>query len=383
MRARPSTITCGWTLTWQGTGIDPKHFPGATSIWQGIDAAAKAAGGTATLSADGSFTGARPDAAIVVFGETPYAEFQGDIKTLQLRPELRRPIDTMRKLKAQGIPVVAVMLTGRPLFVNAAINAADAFVVAWLPGSEGAGVADVLLKDRSGRARRDFTGTLSFAWPATADADGPTLFPLGYGLTGASRTTVPTLSEDAMVAEADAGDVFMDKGMPATAWSLEVGGAGTGGNTRITTVPAQSGGGRVKVTATDHGVQEGARRFVIDGSGPAQILLGTQSPVDLTRQANGDVMLLATMRIDAAPTGPVTLALRSGPGNGQVALGRMEKLPVGQWKTLGVPLKCFVGNVNMGRVDTPFVLATDGALTVSVARVALGTTADVTPGCAK
>ncbi|MGN5375181.1 putative glycoside hydrolase [Sphingomonas hankookensis] len=139
----------------------------------------------------------------------------------------------------------------------------------------------------------------------------------------------------------------------------------------------------MKVTATDHGVQEGARRFVIDGSGPAQILLGTQSPVDLTRQANGDVMLLATMRIDAAPTGPVTLALRSGPGNGQVALGRMEKLPVGQWKTLGVPLKCFVGNVNMGRVDTPFVLATDGALTVSVARVALGTTADVTPGCAK
>ncbi len=173
----------------------------------------------------------------------------------------------------------------------------------------------------------------------------------------------------------------MDKGLPATAWSLEVGGAGTGGNTRITTVPAQSGAGRVKVTATDHGVQEGARRFEIDGSGPAQVLLSTQSPVDLTRQTNGDVMLLATMRVDAAPTRPVTLSLRSGPGGGQVALGRMEKLPVGQWKTLGVPLKCFGGNVNMGKVDSPFILATEGALTVSVARVALGTTADVTTSC--
>lgn len=373
----------GWTLTWQGTGIDPKYFPGATSIWQGIDAAAKAAGGSATLSADGSFTGAKPDAAIVVFGETPYAEFQGDIKTLQLRPELRSPIETMKKLKAQGIPVVALMLTGRPLFVNAAINAADAFVVGWLPGSEGAGVADVLLAGQGGKPKRDFTGTLSFPWPATADATGPTQFPIGYGLTAASATTVPVLSEDPKVAEADAGDVFMDKGLPATAWSLEVGGAGTGGNTRITTVPAQSGAGRVKVSATDHGVQEGARRFAIDGSGPAQIVLSTQSPVDLTRQTNGDVMLVSTMRVDAAPTRPVTLSLRSGPGGGQVALGQLQQLPIGAWKTLGVPLKCFGGNVNMAKVDTPFVLSTDGKLTVSVARVALGTTADVKVSCAK
>lgn len=371
----------GWTLTWQGTGIDPKYFPGATTIWQGIDAAAKAAGGAATLSADGSFAGPKPDVAVVVFGETPYAEFQGDIKTLQLRPELRGPIMTMQNLKAQGIPVVAVMLTGRPLFVNAAINIADAFVVAWLPGSEGAGVADVLLRGRDGKAKRDFTGTLSFPWPATADATGPTLFPLGYGLTGATRTRVPLLSEDAKVAEADAGGVFMDKGMPATAWSLAVGGAGTGGNTRITTVPAQSGAGRVKVTATDHGVQEGARRFEIDGSGPAQITLSTQSPADLTRQANGDMLLVATMRVDAAPTRPVTLALRSGPGGGQVALGQLEQLGVGTWKTLGVPLKCFGGNVNMGKVDTPFILSTEGRLTISIARVALGTTADVTLGC--
>jgi beta-glucosidase len=373
----------GWTLTWQGTGIDPKYFPGATSLYKGIDGAVSAAGGSATLSPDGSFAGQKPDVAIVVFGETPYAEFQGDIKTLQLKPELRAPIDTMKKLKAQGIPVVALMLTGRPLFVNPAINAADAFVVAWLPGSEGAGVSDVLFRARDGKAKRDFAGTLSFAWPATADATGPTLFPRGYGLTGASRSTVPMLSEQAGVDEAGSSDVFMDKGLPATAWSLEVGGGGTGGNTRVTTVPAQSGGGRVKVTATDHGVQEGARRFELDGSGPAVIALRTQSPVDLARQANGDVMVVSTLRMDAAPTRPVTLGIRTGAGGADLPVGQLAQLPVGAWKTLGVPLKCFKGNVNIGTVDAPFVLSSAGRMTISVARVALGTTADVMLSCAK
>src|SRR3546814_12553850 len=115
----------------------------------------------------------RPDAAIVVFGETPYAEFQGDIPSLQLRPELRRPFATMRKLKAAGIPVVAVMITGRPLFVNEALNEADAFVTAWLPGSEGAGVADMLFARKAGTMAFAFQGRLPTARPArTAERRG-------------------------------------------------------------------------------------------------------------------------------------------------------------------------------------------------------------------
>ncbi|HCJ23130.1 MAG TPA: 1,4-beta-D-glucan glucohydrolase, partial [Erythrobacter sp.] len=149
----------GWTLSWQGTGLDNSLFPGATSLWEGIEQAATASGGSAELSPEGSFT-ERPDAAIVVFGETPYAEFQGDIASLQLRPELRRPIATMQRLKQQGIPVVAVMLTGRPLYVNEALNAADAFVAAWLPGSEGGGVADMLFAAADGAPAHEFQGLL-------------------------------------------------------------------------------------------------------------------------------------------------------------------------------------------------------------------------------
>ncbi|WP_156488982.1 glycoside hydrolase family 3 protein, partial [Erythrobacter sp. HI0077] len=171
----------GWTLSWQGTGLDNSLFPGATSLWEGIEQAATASGGSAELSPEGSFT-ERPDAAIVVFGETPYAEFQGDIASLQLRPELRRPIATMQRLKQQGIPVVAVMITGRPLYVNEALNAADAFVAAWLPGSEGGGVADMLFAAADGAPAHEFQGLLPTAWPATAQHGGETLFPFGYGL---------------------------------------------------------------------------------------------------------------------------------------------------------------------------------------------------------
>jgi hypothetical protein len=93
-----------------------------------------AAGGQATLSPDGLFED-RPDVAVVVFGETPYAEFQGDVRHLDYRPE--KPLEILKRLKAAGIPTVSVFLTGRPLWTNPEMNASDAFVAAWLPGPEG------------------------------------------------------------------------------------------------------------------------------------------------------------------------------------------------------------------------------------------------------
>ena len=130
---------------------------------------------------------------MVIFGEKPYAEFQGDRASLQLDPELAAPYETMRKLKEQGIPVVAVMITGRPLYVNPALNAADAFVVAWLPGSEGAGLADVIVGNAQGEPRFDFSGKLPAAWPRTADIEDGALYPFGYGLTYASPATASSI----------------------------------------------------------------------------------------------------------------------------------------------------------------------------------------------
>jgi beta-glucosidase len=183
----------GWTLTWQGGGdLDNSYFPGATSIWKGLEAAANASGGSATLSTDGSYS-AKPDVAVVVFGEEPYAEFAGDRKHLGFTNE--EGLTLLRKFKAEGVPTVAVFLSGRPMWVNREMNATDAFVASWLPGSEGAGVADVLT------GAMPATGKLGFSWPATCDfgpLNGPdgALFPVGYGRTLTDTSTTPQLDEN-------------------------------------------------------------------------------------------------------------------------------------------------------------------------------------------
>jgi beta-glucosidase len=362
----------GWTLTWQGTGLGNDKFPGATSIWGGIDAAVKAAGGTATLSPDGSFA-TRPDVAIVVFGETPYAEFQGDIPTLQLRAELREPIATMQRLKAQGVPVVAVMLTGRPLFMGPALNAADAFVVAWLPGSEGAGVADRLFA-QGGKAPPRFTGRLPMRWPLTARSDGPELYPRGYGLSGDEAPGAWTpVGEDAGVVDAGSAALFFANGLPASGWSLQIG-DGAGDVTRVTTVPVAALGGRVRVTAVDTTIQEGGRAFQLGGGGPQQVSLLASGPLDLSRQANGEVMLVTTLRLDTPAAADARFVARCGTAcTGSASLAGV---PVGRWLRVGVPLRCFAPSAGLTAVETPFAVTSTGAMRFSLARVELDTAAD-------
>ena len=191
----------GWTITWQGTGNSNADFPRGTSIYAGIRERVEAGGGKAVLSVDGSWD-EKPDVAIVVFGENPYAEMLGDRANVDYESE-----DGLAKLKSladQGIPTVSVFLTGRPLWVNPELNASDAFVVAWLPGSEGKGVADVLFSKPDGTPRYDFKGRLSFSWPATAmqaevnigDEDYNPLFAFGHGLGYGDDGSLPKLHED-------------------------------------------------------------------------------------------------------------------------------------------------------------------------------------------
>ena len=170
----------GWSVDWQGTEPD-EAFPGGETVFAGIARCVRAAGGEALLSATGQYSD-RPDAAIVVFGEQPYAEYRGDLATLEYSPQDKHDFELLQRLHAQGIPLVAVFLSGRPLMVNAELAQSDSFVAAWLPGSEGGGVADVLFRGSDGTVRYDFRGRLPFAWPRAADAGGPVLFAAGYGL---------------------------------------------------------------------------------------------------------------------------------------------------------------------------------------------------------
>ena len=317
---------------------------------------------------------------MVVFGERPYAEFQGDLKSLQLTPDLTAPWETMRRLRAQHIPVVAVMLTGRPLFVNPALNAANAFVVTWLPGSEGEGLADVLVGDAGGHPRFAMTGRLPTAWPRTARAADGVLFPFGYGLTWHDRTRDWTpLSEDPGVAPTGDARRWFANGQPASGWSLRVEAADGSGSTRVTTVPVDALGGRVHVTARDFAVQEGARRFAVDG-GAATIALMPPAPLDLAREANGDVMLLLTVRVAAAPAHAALGATCNGTpctANVPVVLPANDR-----WVRYGLPLKCLAAHgADVSRLGEAFRLSVEGTSDFTIGEVRLGNDAETLLPC--
>jgi beta-glucosidase len=155
----------GWSVTWQGNDTTNKDFPVSETTKAAIAQAVAAAGGRVVDGSD--LTGPdRPDVAVVVFGEEPYAEMLGDVQFPLYN--VGQPLNQLRQLQRAGIRTVSVFLSGRPLWVRPELEASDAFVAAWLPGTEGGGIADVLIGDATGRPRFDFSGRLSFAWPNPA-----------------------------------------------------------------------------------------------------------------------------------------------------------------------------------------------------------------------
>jgi beta-glucosidase len=167
----------GWTITWQGQSGTPTT---GTTIRQAMTKAVSPAT-QLTYSLDG--TGAEgADVGVLVIGEKPYAEMFGDRTIAQLRLDAddRKALANMKKA---GIPVAVVLISGRPLLIDDVVGQADAWVAAWLPGTEGAGVTDVLFGDAKPQ------GKLSFTWPKASstslrrgDPGYQTMFPLGYGL---------------------------------------------------------------------------------------------------------------------------------------------------------------------------------------------------------
>ncbi len=336
----------GWTINWQGSDNTRADFPNAESIWEGLKAAVESQGGEAVLSADGTFD-LRPDVAVVVFGEAPYAEFQGDVADLDFRPE--EPLAILRRLRAAGIPTVAVFLSGRPLYVNPEINAANSFVAAWLPGSEGGGLADILVADAAGAPRADFHGTLPFSWPRTPDqapqnAGSPGYdpqFPLGYGLAYSRPTVTPRLAE-VEVERGEADRILFGDGRFATPWNLVL--RDDGGESRVADgARGASPRSRVQVAPVDGAAQESGRRLTFSGPGRAII---TGPALDLSATPDKDNALRIRFRIDRGASADFQLGIgdqltdwptASGPG----------------WQEATIPLRCLpgAGTVSFESVD--------------------------------
>lgn len=374
----------GWTLNWQGTGTKRADYPNGDTIWDGIRTQVTAAGGTAQLAVDGRYR-QKPDVAIVVFGEDPYAEFLGDLPNLLYKPGNDADLELVKRLRADGIPVISVFISGRPLWVNREINASNAFVAAWLPGSEGAGIADVLLRGADGQPQHDFTGKLSFSWPRRADQyvnnvgmEGyDPLFAFGHGLTYADAGNLDALPEDAGVSADDGKDAgYFAKGVPGPGIRLVVTGAdGRGADVLHPRVVTPDG--TLSLAAVDYQTQEGGRLLTWTGNATAELL--SHSPADLSRETNGDSLLLVTLRVDALPaSGDITLSAGCGDDcSGALPVREwLATLPQGEWVAAGIPLKCLtVAGLDATRVSTPFALRAPAGLTLGLAEVRIGTDA--------
>ncbi len=381
----------GWTITWQGTGNVNSDFPGSTSIWDGIREVVEApGGGVATLSIDGSYE-SRPDVAVVVFGEDPYAEFQGDRDSLEYQAGSKRDLRLLKKFKEDGIPVVSVFISGRPMWVNPELNASDAFVAAWLPGTEGGGVVDVLFRGADGSVAHDFQGKLSYSWPKQVSqnvlhrdvAGYDPLFPYGFGLTYADDGGLAELSEEVDVESGASATVYFDGG-PVPPWQIFA--EDSGGREAATGSVSGSPSGILEVRATDRVTQEDARSASWSGAGEASVVLATESgeSVDLSRESNGDLALGFAIRVEQPPGAKVTLAIDCGEGcSGELDVTEaVAGAPVGEWSDVRIRLRCFAdAGTDMTRVTSPFRISTAGTLGLGFADVRLVSAAEGQADC--
>lgn len=378
----------GWTISWQGTGNTNDDFPGGSSIYQGIAESVAVAGGKATLSVDGEYT-EKPDVAIVVFGENPYAEMQGDVKNLAYN----NPDDLalLKKLKAEGIPVVSLFITGRPLWVNRELNASDAFAVIWHPGSEGAGVADVLFTDKAGNIQHDFKGKLSFSWPATpvqsplnvGEKNYTPLFAYGYGLSYQDKDVLgDDLSEEMAEVAVETDKILkIFDNRPLDPWQLII---ADGHNNTVAVTGSTASLATISLRAVDRNVQEDSRRLQWNGTGRGSAGFYSQSRTDLVPYLEANAALLVDVKVDESPTADVRLGVFCGQDcvAEKSITENLQAAPQKEWITLSIALKCLATDrAKMDMILSPFYLVTEGKLDLSLYNLRIEKDVDAAIAC--
>ncbi len=382
-----SKQTGGWSVNWQGTGNTMADFPGATTIWMGIDTAVSAAGGKAILSVDGAYD-QKPDVAIIVFGEDPYAEMQGDIQHQLLKAGDTRDLELLKRLQSQGIPVVSLFVTGRPMWINRELNLSDAFMVVWQPGTEGAGVADVIFTGINGELNHPVKGRLSFSWPKRPD-QGPLnwgdenyepLFVYGFGLAyGELDLLKDNLPEEGIALEESSNVLELFNRRPLGAYQVMLEGKN---NDRVLLNGNIASVSTLSVSCVDRDVQEDARRVIWNGEGEGLVAISNQNRQVLSSYYESNSSLLFDVKVDSAPEDQAWVRIGCGPScYSQVEITReLREIVGGGWKTLSVDLICYPdAGTDFGLKRTPeelfalilepFALVANGALDLTFSHV--------------
>lgn len=371
----------GWSVSWQGTDNTNDDFPNATSIFAGLKKQVENAGGQIELNEAGNYS-VKPDVAIVVIGEEPYAEWFGDIEYLEYQHKTKADLALLKKLKADGIAVVTVFLSGRPLWINKELNASDAFVAAWLPGSEGEGVADVLLTDKKGNIQHDFSGKLSFSWPKydtqytlnLGDENYDPLFAYDYGLTYQDTVNVPLLSEKTSPkkqANEDAKPLFVRGLAENLVWRLKD--ANTAAIETTGSSATSGDGASLLMQSVNLSYQEDARQFIWRaGAKKATLSLSYQQP-EVLSDASKSAILELKMRVNTAPSKATQIQLMCNNNHcmRNIKFESIEALMNDKkWHTLAIPLNCPSALNTMTKV-TEVLNVSANAASLAVADIAL------------
>lgn len=374
--------TGGWTLTWQGTDNTNTDYLNADTVLAGL----REALGVDRVTFDPTATAANPgkfDVVVAVIGETPYAETNGDIIGSDTMAHSRRHPEDLAVLKAaaaHGKPVVTVFMSGRPLYSNDLINLSDAFVAAWLPGSEGGGVADALVASKG--KRFDFRGRLSFSWPGVPcpapenrpDPKRPPLFARGYGLTYAKPVSVPKLEESDVDACGPATSLPIFNTNDAAPFQLQVeaGGATQAvGASLNDTLEWPKAKPAIRVATTQVNTQQDAKS--VTWLAPARLLARSTGANNLNALAFAGGGLQFDVVVQKAPTSPVLVGMTSGKVSGSVDIApQLIAAGIGKKVTINVPLKCFADQkVDIGGVDVPFSVSANAPFSAAFTRVAV------------
>lgn len=391
--------TGGWSLTWQG---DENHiendFPGATTLQMALQSVVGEQNVITDLSdADEN------SVAIVVIGEDPYAEMFGDIKankTLEfstIKASYLADLETIKALKSAGLKVVTIFYSGRPLYVNEEINNSDAFVAAWLPGTEAGGITDLLFNKQG----MNFTGRLSYSWPmkkcSTAinrvppnipdyktpateqdiNADHKPLFAYGYGLSYGNNVSYESDLNNLPLDPRDfgCGQSEPDKGV-ATAnmevfgrdasaeFVARIGGAANGwAGVGVSKGSATSIAG-LTTTPINYKHQQDALNVVFDGSNAAQLYMQTADalPLDKNGYVNADATLQFDIRMHKVPSAETKIAMHcQWPCLGEVKINDFLPAISSDWSTVKIPLSCFAKQgMEFSLLNTSFLITTAG-----------------------
>jgi beta-glucosidase len=380
-----SNQTGGWSLTWQGTGNTNADFPSGTTILAGLRQALGDANVTFSLTGEGVDPSAF-DAVIAVIGETPYAEGNGDIGKRSLENARLHPEDVavLDRVSGKGAPVATVFLSGRPLYVNKELNRSDAFVAAWLPGTEGEGVADLLVKGR--RTGPGFTGTLSYSWPGSpcqtplnfGDEGYAPLFALGYGLRNRQTQTVGQLDETSEARCVGGGgggtateDLEIFVGHDIAPYKSYIGSPENWGGSELGDDPSTVvRHANVEARTSDVNVQQDARKITWKG-GPGQFYLQSQEQ-DLRPWLNADAAIVFDTIVTQAPTSWVVISAHcTYPCFADAPMTKVfADRADGAKHTVKIPVRCLdKGTLEFDHINTPFLIYTEGRLEAAFANV--------------